>query len=219
MTDVAGNPTYIVIEGPIGVGKTTLAKRLASSFGTQLMLEGADENPFLARFYKDPAQAALPTQLFFLFQRVKQMQALAQGDLFRSVHVADFLMEKDRLFARMILDEDELTLYEQVYEHTVKNVRQPDLVIYLQSPVAVLLERISKRNRAYERHIDSCYLQQLIDAYTKFFYQYEAAPLLMVNASEIDLVNNEKDYDMLLEQVKTIRSGRHFFNPLPFDLT
>ncbi len=219
MTSIEDGPAYIVIEGPIGVGKTTLAKRLASSFGTQLVLEGGDDNPFLERFYKDPAQTALPTQLFFLFQRVKQMQTLVQGDLFRSVHVADFLMEKDRLFARMILDDDELKLYEQVYEHTVNDVRAPDLVIYLQSPVSVLLERIRKRNRAYEQHIDSGYLQRLIDAYTQFFYQYEAAPLLMVNASEIDLVNNEQDYSMLLEQVKTIRSGKHFFNPLPFDLS
>ncbi len=211
-------PGYIVVEGPIGVGKTTLARRLAESFGTELLLEGADENPFLERFYENPHRNALQTQLFFLFQRVRQMEALCQGDLFRPVRVADFLMEKDRLFATLTLDDDELALYDQVASHVAVEAPAPDLVIYLQAPVPVLMERIRRRGRPGERHIDSAYLQRLADAYTRFFFQYEAAPLLIVNAAEIDLAESEMDYNSLLEQIATVGSGRHFFNPLPFDL-
>lgn len=212
------NPGYIVVEGPIGVGKTSLAERLAETYGTELLLEEADENPFLERFYKDPQRAALPTQLFFLFQRAQQMQALRQGDMFRPVRVSDFLMEKDRLFARITLDDDEFVLYEQVYQHLAVDAPVPDLVIYLQAPVSVLLERVRKRNHSYEQFIDSGYLQRLVDAYARFFHQYVAAPLLIVNASEIDLVNNEMDYNALLEQIANVGSGRHYFNPLPFGL-
>jgi deoxyadenosine/deoxycytidine kinase len=212
------NPGYIVVEGPIGVGKTSLAERLAETYGTELLLEEADENPFLERFYKDPQRAALPTQLFFLFQRAQQMQALRQGDMFRPVRVSDFLMEKDRLFARMTLDDDEFVLYEQVYQHLAVDAPVPDLVVYLQAPISVLLERVRKRNHSYEQFIDSGYLQRLVDAYARFFHQYVAAPLLIVNASEIDLVNNEMDYNALLEQVANVGSGRHYFNPLPFGL-
>jgi deoxyguanosine kinase len=213
------NPGYIVVEGPIGVGKTSLARRLAESFGTELLLEGVEDNPFLQRFYRDPKGAALPTQLFFLFQRARQVQELRQGDMFRPVRVADFLMEKDRLFARMTLDDDELKLYEQAYQHLVLDAPPPDLVIYLQAPVHVLLERIRKRNRDYERYIDSAFLQRLVDAYTRFFHQYSDAPLLIVNATDINLVDNEMDYNALLEQISRIKSGRHYFNPLPFELT
>ena len=213
------NPDYIVVEGPIGVGKTSLAQRLAQSFGTELLLEGADENPFLQRFYKDPKNAALPTQLFFLFQRARQVQALRQGDMFRPVRVADFLIEKDRLFAQMTLGDDELKLYEQAYQHLALDAPVPDLVIYLQAPVNVLLERIRKRNRDYEQYIDSDYLQRLVDAYARFFHQYNDAPLLIVNAAEINPVDNEMDYNALLEQVSSVTSGRHYFNPLPFELT
>jgi len=213
------NPGYIVVEGPVGVGKTSLARRLAKSFNTELLLEGADENPFLQRFYKDPRAAALPTQLFFLFQRAQQVQALRQGDMFRPVRVADFLIEKDRLFAQLTLDDDELKLYDQVYQHLALDAPPPDLVIYLQAPVNVLLERINKRNRDYEQHIDADYLQRLVDAYARFFHQYNGAPLLIVNATEINLVDSEMDYNALLEQVAKVNSGRHYFNPLPFELT
>lgn len=213
------NPGYIVVEGPIGVGKTSLARRLAQTFGTELLLEGADENPFLQRFYQDPRGAALSTQLFFLMQRAEQVQALRQGDMFRPVRVADFLIEKDRLFAQLTLDDDELKLYEQVYRHLALDAPRPDLVIYLQAPVAVLLERIRKRRRDYELHIDAGYLQRLVDAYTRFFYQYNDAPLLIVNAAEINLVEGEMDYNALLEQVAQVNSGRHYFNPLPFELS
>ncbi len=211
-------PGYIVVEGPIGVGKTTLAKRLAESFGSDLLLEGADENPFLDRFYQDPRAAALPTQLFFLFQRARQLQAWRQGDMFAPVRVADFLMQKDRLFAQLTLDDDELRLYEQVYETMTLDAPAPDLVIYLQAPVEVLHQRIARRGRGYERHLAPDYLARVAEAYMQFFYQYDAAPLLIVNAAEINLAENDADYALLLERVRSIRSGRHYFNPLPVAL-
>jgi len=204
---------FIVVEGPIGVGKTTLAKRLAESFGSDLLLEGADENPFIERFYQDPKSAALQTQLFFLFQRARQLQELRQADLFRPVHVADFIMEKDRLFAQMTLDDEEFKLYEQVYSHVTVDAPTPDLVIYLQAPVNVLVKRVSKRGRDYERHMDADYLDRINESYTRFFYDYNAAPLLIVNAAELDLVNNESDYQLLLEQINKTQSGRRYFNP------
>ncbi len=204
---------FIVVEGPIGVGKTTLAKRLAESFGSDLLLEGADENPFIERFYQDPKSAALQTQLFFLFQRARQLQELRQADMFRPVHVADFIMEKDRLFAQMTLDDEEYKLYEQVYEHVTIDAPTPDLVVYLQAPVDVLVKRVSKRGRDYERHMDADYLDRINESYTRFFYDYTAAPLLIVNAAELDLVNNESDYQLLLEQINKTQSGRRYFNP------
>ncbi len=184
-------PGFIVVEGPIGVGKTTLARRLAASFGCDLLLEGADENPFLERFYRDPRSAALQTQLFFLFQRAEQLRGLRQGDMFRPVHVADYLMEKDRLFAELTLDEEEFRLYEQVYAHVTLDAPTPDLVIYLQAPVEVLLQRIAERGRAYERPMAADYLQRLSDRYTEFFHHYDASPLLIVNAAAIDFAHNE----------------------------
>lgn len=212
------NPDFIVVEGPIGVGKTTLARHLAQSFGSELLLEGADENPFLERFYKTEKSAALPTQLFFLFQRAKQIQELRQADMFRPVRVADFLIEKDRLFAELTLEDEEFDLYEKVYEQLSIDAPIPDLVIYLQAPVEVLLGRINKRGIEHEQRISATYLQQLVDSYTTFFYQYTASPLLIVNAAEINLVDNADDYDLLLDQVMNIRSGRHYFNPQPFSL-
>lgn len=211
-------PRYIVVEGPIGVGKTSLALRLAESLQGDMLLEAAEENPFLERFYDDPRHAALPTQLFFLFQRARQMQELRQSDMFAPVRIADFLMEKDRLFAQLTLDDDELRLYDQVYASLTLDVPQPDLVVYLQAPVEVLLSRVQKRGRRFERVMQNEYLQQLNEAYTRFFHYYTASPLLIVNAADIDLVNNQKDYDILLEQIMKIHSGRHYFNPVSFDL-
>lgn len=208
-----GQPDYIVIEGPIGVGKTTLARRLAESFGSDLLLEGAEENPFLERFYQDPRSVALQTQLFFLFQRAQQLKALRQGDMFQPVRVADYIMEKDRLFAELTLDKEEFKLYEQVYAHVTIDAPQPDLVVYLQAPVEVLRRRISERGRGYERHMDADYLQRLSESYMQFFHNYTQAPLLIVNAAEIDFANNQRDYELLLEQVRKIRTGRHYFNP------
>ena len=214
----ANHLSLVAVEGPIGVGKSSLAKRLAETFGGELLLEGAEENPFLERFYRDDKSAALQTQLFFLFQRARQMQALRQGDMFKPMRSADFIMEKDRLFAQLTLDEDELDLYDQVYNSLTLDVPAPDLVIYLQAPVEVLHARIRKRGIMSERYIKSGYLQRIVDAYAKFFYNYDAAPLLIINASEIDLVNNEQDYNELLKQISTIKSGRHYFNPLPIAL-
>ena len=209
------NPGYIVIEGPIGVGKTTLARKLADTFGSELLLEGAAENPFMAKFYENPRSAALPTQLFFLLQRARQMQEMRQGDMFNPVRVADFLIEKDRLFAELTLDDDELKLYEQVYEQLTFDVPVPDLVIYLQAPVEVLLDRIQARGIQHERLIEAAYLQRLSEAYIDFFYHYNEAPLLIVNAKDVNFADNDSDYQQLLQRVKNIRSGRHFFNPGP----
>lgn len=206
---------YIVVEGPIGVGKTSLALRLAETFDTDILLEGAQENPFLERFYRSPRDAALPTQLFFLFQRARQVQALRQGDMFRRVRVADFLMEKDRLFARLTLDDEEFKLYEQVYGQMTLDVPVPDLVIYLQAPVEILRARIRARGIGYEQLIEENYLDRVVDAYARFFHYYDAAPLLIVNAAEIDPLRREGDYDALLARIRSIRSGRHYFNPVP----
>jgi deoxyadenosine/deoxycytidine kinase len=208
------HPAYIVIEGPIGVGKTSLARRLAQTFESDLLLEGADENPFLERFYQDPRSGALPAQLFFLFQRARQLQAMRQADMFQPVRVADFLMEKDRLFAELTLDADELKLYDQIYNHLAVEPPVPDLVIYLQAPEEVLLKRIARRGKHYERRIDGRFLRRLTDAYTRLFHFYDRAPLLIVNAANIDLVDNEHDYLALLEQIKATTSGRQYFNPM-----
>lgn len=209
-------PNYLVIEGPIGVGKTTLATRLAEDFNGELMLELAEENPFLEKFYSNPKQAALPTQLHFLMQRIRQMESIRQGNIFSPVRVADFLLEKDYLFAENTLDPMEMSLYEQLYGQLIKDAPVPDLVVYLQAPTDVLVKRIKKRGRGFEKTISTTYLQQLSDAYTRFFHYYDKAPLLIVNATEIDIVSNEQDYQQLLTRIQEIKSGRHYFNPLPF---
>ncbi|QIT56024.1 deoxynucleoside kinase [Aquisalimonas sp. 2447] len=209
------DPAYVVVEGPIGVGKTTLARRLAGSFGSELLLEGAEDNPFLERFYENPRDAAFATQMHFLMQRAEQLRGLRQADLFETTRIADFLFEKDRLFAQLTLTPEEFELYERVYNHLAPEVQPPDLVIYLQAPVSVLMERVRKRGIEAEQRIDAEYLQRLSDAYVEFFHHYDRAPLLIVNAAEIDLVSNDGDYWQLLERLRTIRSGRHFFNPAP----
>ena len=208
-------PRYIVIEGPIGVGKTTLANRVAQSFGSELLLEGAEQNPFLERFYQNPRLGALAAQMFFLFQRSRQLQELRQSDLFAPVRVADFMIEKDRLFAELTLDEDELNLYRQAYQLVTLEAPQPDLVVYLQAPVDVLMARINQRGRRGEQHLTRDYLEQVVEAYARFFYHYDGAPLLIVNAESIDASRNEEDFQTLLGQIRSIRSGRHYFNPMP----
>ena len=205
---------YVVVEGPIGVGKTSLARRLAASFGSELLLEQGDANPFLERFYRNPRSAAFQTQLYFLFQRARQLQDLRQADLFEKVRVADYLLDKDRLFARLTLDEEEYGLYEQVYTKLAIDAPVPDLVVYLQAPVDVLLERIARRGIEYEQAIERRYLERLVEAYARFFLEFEAAPVLMVNAAEIDPVGNEGDYASLLAEIARARKGRHYFNPM-----
>jgi deoxyadenosine/deoxycytidine kinase len=209
-------PRYIAVEGPIGVGKTTLAKRLAASFNYQTLLEQAEENPFLEKFYRNRKQAALATQLFFLFQRAEQIQELRQGDIFEPVRVADFLIDKDPLFARINLERDEFQLYERVFKQLTIDAPQPDLVIYLQASTDVLLSRIENRGIAFEQSIGRDYLERLNEVYSEFFLYYDGAPLLIVNASEIDLANGERDYQHLVDYLLDIHSGRHYFNPTFF---
>lgn len=208
-------PRFIAVEGPIGVGKTTLTRRLAETFGFDTLLEQAEDNPFLTRFYQDPARYALQTELFFLFQRADQLRQLRQQDLFAGPRVADFLIDKNRLFAEVNLDEDEFALYDNVYEHMLIDAPAPDLVIYLQAPTPVLRQRVLKRGHGFEQRIDPDYLARLNDAYTRFFHFYDGAPLLIVNAAEIDLVNGEADYQQLVSELLDIRTGRHYFNPRP----
>lgn len=213
--DVSGSthPRYIVVEGPIGVGKTSLATRLAESFDSDLILEQPGDNPFLERFYRNRQSAALPTQLFFLFQRAQQIERIRQTDLFSPVRVADFLLDKDRLFAELNLDANELTLYRRVYETLNLDPPIPDLVVYLQAPPEILMQRIASRGIGYERLIELGYLERLGEAYARFFYEYDAAPLLIVNAAAIDPVHRESDYRELLRVIHRIKRGRHFFNP------
>jgi deoxyadenosine/deoxycytidine kinase len=205
---------YIVVEGAIGVGKTSLARKLAATLGAQLVLEQAGENPFLERFYRNPRVGALPVQLYFLFQRAQQQSALAQQDLFGSVRVADYLLAKDDLFARMTLDDEEYGLYRQVYERLAIDPPQPDLVVYLQAPVDVLLERIARRGIAHESLIDRAYLTRLNEAYARFFHAYGDSPLLIVNAAKFDPISNDADYDELLGQIGRTVRGRLYYNPL-----
>lgn len=205
---------YIVIEGPIGVGKTSLARRLASSLGAETVLEQADQNPFLERFYRNPKAGALPAQLYFLFQRAQQLAGLRQDDLFATQRVADYLLAKDRLFAQLTLDADEFALYEQVHAKLAIDAPRPDLVVYLQAPVPVLLERIARRGIGYEGQISAAYLERLNAAYAQFFLDYDAGPLLIVNAAAIDPVNNEADYQELVGAMARMKSGRLYYNPL-----
>ena len=207
---------YIVVEGPIGVGKTSLVRKLGESLGSELLLEKAEENPFIARYYQNPRQYALSTQLYFLLQRAHQVQGFRQIDLFRNSHIADFMIDKDRLFAELTLTTDELHLYQQIYQHMTIDAPKPDLVIYLQAPTEVLRERITKRGIDYEQVIKDDYLARLSELYTRFFYDYDESTLLTVNTQSIDLIDSEQDYQALLDEINNIRSGRHYFNQSSF---
>lgn len=203
---------YIVVEGPIGAGKTSLAQSLAHYLGAEALLEAPAENPFLARFYQDIPRYALPTQLNFLFQRVDQLRGRTQLDLFGRATVADFLLDKDPLFAQLNLSEDELALYDKVYSHLKPQTPTPDLVIYLQAPVATLAERVHKRGVDYERAIPETYLARLADAYSRYFYQYDEAPLLIVNSERLNFVDDAEHFELLLSRIGGMRGRREFFN-------
>ena len=208
-------PKYIAVEGPIGVGKTSLANKLAETFNYDVLLEQPSENPFLESFYKNPGQSALAAQLFFLFQRMQQIQDLKQRSLFEPVRVADFVIEKDRLFAEVNLSKEEMQLYDKVYDHLTIDAPTPDLVIYLQAPVDVLLDRINRRGNPNEKYLTADYLEKLNEAYSKFFLYYESAPLLIVNAAGINLHDSESDYEMLVDNIMSNPKGKNFLNPQP----
>jgi deoxyguanosine kinase len=206
-------PRYIAIEGPIGVGKTTLAQILAERVGARLVLEPVEENPFLAQFYDDARKYAFQTQLFFLLSRFQQQQALHQQELFTTSTIADYLFAKDRIFAALTLDPNELALYDRLYGALGPRVVKPDLVIYLQARVDVLLQRIKRRGRAYERQIDPGYVETLATGYNDFFFHYDDTPLLVVNTSDIDLVNSAEDLEALATVIRRHRKGTQHYLP------
>ena len=208
-------PPAIAIEGPIGVGKTTLANKIAKTFNYDAFLEQPSENPFLKNFYRNQGQSALATQLFFLFQRMQQIQDLKQRSLFENVRVADFLIEKDRLFAEVTLTNEEMDLYNKVYEHITLDAPTPDLVIYLQAPIEILKERITKRGNINEQYLTLDYLERLNDEYSRFFLDYKSAPLLIINAADINLESNDEDYESLITMIMSNPKGTNFVNPQP----
>lgn len=203
---------HITVEGPIGAGKTSLARRLAERLGADLLLEQPGENPFLARFYQDMVRFALPTQLFFLFQRARQLEILAQPDMFGRPTVADFLLDKDPLFARITLSGDELALYQKIYDAIRPQAPAPDLVVYLQAQPATLYERVRRRAADYERAIGEDYLTVLAEAYARFFYNYNAAPVLIVNSENLNFVARDADLELLLARMRSMKSRREFFS-------
>jgi deoxyguanosine kinase len=205
---------YIVVEGPIGVGKTTLTKALAKRYGARTVLEIVEENPFLANFYQDRNKFAFQTQLFFLLSRFKQQQELFQQELFSQVTVSDYLFAKDRIFASITLDPNELTLYERIYETLGPRVMKPDLVIYLQARMDVLLSRIKKRGRDFERKFDADYLAELSRTYNDFFHRYDDTPLLVINTSDLDFVESEQDFGELVRAINSIKHGTHYYQPI-----
>lgn len=208
------NPRYIVVEGPIGVGKTSLADLLAERLQARKLLEGPEENPFLSQFYTDMRRYAFQTQLYFLLNRFRQQQELVQFDLFKQSLVSDYLFAKDKIFAYLTLDDNELALYERLHPLLEMRVQKPDLVLYLQASTDVLMRRIQLRARAYERELGRAYLEDVNAAYNHFFFHYSATPLLVVNTNEIDFVKHKEDFEDLVKQVETVRAGTHYYVPL-----
>jgi deoxyguanosine kinase len=205
---------YIVIEGPIGVGKTSLTRLLTKEFNARTILEKPEENPFLPRFYEDRKKYAFQTQIFFLLNRFQQQREIAQLNLFNQVTLCDYLFARDRIFASLNLDEDEFALYEQIFHLVSGRIPSPDLVIYLQARPEVLHHRIRSRNNAYERGIDPDYLRTITEAYNHYFFHYNQSPLLVVNTSEIDFVNRAEDRDQLIREIKQMKKGTSYFIPL-----
>jgi deoxyadenosine/deoxycytidine kinase len=209
---IAGRYRYVAVEGPIGAGKTSLARKLAAHHGGHTLLEKPEANPFLERFYGDRARYALPTQLFFLFQRVQQLAELRQLDLFRELLVADFLLDKDPLFARLTLADDELRLYEQMLAQLRPQTQPPDLVVVLQAPPETLAERVARRGNPVEARVTPDYLAALSESYTRFFHQYDDAPVLIVNTEHLNPIDNADDFALLLERIGRLRGRREYFN-------
>ena len=209
---------YLVIEGPIGVGKTSIARKLANDFSAELLLELVDENPFLKQFYKDIKKFSLPTQLYFLLSRLEILQKLQQRDIFSCMIVSDFLLEKDQLFARLLLDDKQFDLYRKIYHNLQVPSIRADLVVYLQAPVSVLMERIRERGRAFEQTIDAEYLNHLNNAYLDFFYHYKKSPVLIVNTVDVDFINNKDEYCRLKEHILKVESAKYYYNPAPYEL-
>lgn len=206
-------PRYIVVEGPIGVGKTSLVDRLAERLGARKVLEVADDNPFLASFYEDRARYAFQTQLWFLLNRFRRQQEMAQWDLFRQTLVADYLFAKDKIFAYLNLEDHELALYERIHALLTVQVPTPDLAIFLQANTDALLTRIAHRGKPYEREISRKYLEDLNAAYTHFFFHYTASPLLVINTSDMDFVNRPEDFEDLVKEIREIRGGTQYYVP------
>lgn len=204
---------YIVVEGPIGCGKTTLAKMLADKFPVDYISEKAEANPFLPRFYQDAQRYSLPTQLFFLFQRANQIKDLSQRDMFAKPIIADFFLEKDPIFARLNLDDEEYALYHNIYQHLQLKAPKPDLVIYLQTPIDALMERIEERSVSYEQDIPREYIERLANAYSEFFHNYNTSPVLIVNNEKLNILKNDDALDLLLNRIMQIKGQREFFNP------
>src|SRR5574341_639169 len=207
-------PRYVVVEGPIGVGKTSLAELLAERLQARTLLEGPDENPFIAQFYTDMRRYAFQTQMYYLLNRFRQQQELAQVDLFKQSLVSDYLFAKDKIFAYLTLDDNELALYERLHPLLEMRVQKPDLVLYLQASTEVLMRRIQMRARAYERELDRTYLEDVNAAYNHFFFHYSVTPLLVVNTNDIDFVKHKEDFEDLVKQVETVRAGTHYYVPL-----
>lgn len=203
---------YVAIEGPIGAGKSTLARMLSEHFNADLILEDPAGNPFLPQFYRDMKRYALATQMFFLFQRVNQLSAIKQPDLFDRKSFADYMLAKDTLFAKLTLDDNEFTLYSQLYNHLRPQVPTPDLVIYLQASVDSLMQRIARRGRVIERGISEDYLLKLSDAYTRHFYEYNDSPLLIVNSDRFNFADNPEHFQLLLKRIDAVRGGKEYFN-------
>jgi len=208
------NLYYVAIEGPIGVGKTSLAKLLSERLGARLILEGFDENPFLSDFYDEPERYAFQTQLFFLLQRYQQQQELRQVDMFHNLLVADYMFVKDRLFASLNLDEKEMTLYETVANLLERNVINPDLVIYLQADTNTLMRNIARRGREMEKNISEEYIDALNQLYTEYFFRYQDTPLVIININNIDFVHNSTDLDEVINYIRQPVTGTKFFNPV-----
>lgn len=205
---------YIAVEGPIGVGKTSLANLISKELGARLILEGFEENPFLPEFYKDPERYSFQTQLFFLLQRYRQQQELRQVDMFQNLLITDYLFVKDRLFASLNLNEKEMQLYDTVANLLEKNVIRPDLVIYLQADTETLINNIANRGREMEEDISKDYIHALSQVYTEYFFRYQDSPLVIINTNNIDFVHNENDLNEIINFIRKPVSGTKFFNPV-----